>query len=633
MVKLILPISLVRSLTLCAKTYFVCLREANHIFCTYIQANSNITTSLKMRSTIIFLAALVGYATAAKCPRSDKTYVRKVYPSRGIAGDEVTLRGFWRTGPSIRAECIWWSRSSRSFYSTTSAAIDIATGDITCQVPPKHVDDKKGRVGVSVKVWDLLQVDQSPSDSCLRQSRPGKFQYESYECEEKTQPKIHRVDPPSAKAGDEIQIKGRWLKGYHMEASCLFWSDNLEKFYAVGIPGNMDSRGRISCIVPEKEDGAEDEVKVSVQVYDEKAMQPDLNSCFSHGGAPLSGGQTSVRKGRDKGKPKRGAYGDFRYEGNHCCDISPYHAWRGGRKKKCKWSCGKGTRPDKDSSCGECVCLRGMKETGTDAFQRRTCERVFECSKRTQPMIYKVLADSPVSEGDEIELKGRWRRGRNVEAKCLFYTADDVAVAVNQPATMDNRGTITCTVPTLPTRSPTSSPTLSPTFEPTNSPSEPPISPGGPAATSVPTTPPSFNENGDYDQDYNNGGLDYGGSDEDEYEYEYEYESGGLDYEDSDYDNNRRRALRNDDNDEDYDYDDDYEDEDDDYEDEDYDYDDEDYDYDGEDYDDDDEAPPTELKVVVLVYDKYSDVPNANACYSHGGSYPDKRGEFAIVEY
>ena len=249
--------------------------------------------------------------------------------------------------------------------------------------------------------------------------------------------------------------------------------------------------GRISCIVPEK-DGAEDEVKVSVQVYDEKAMQPNLNSCFSHGEAPLSGGQSSMRK-ENIGKTEKAPMAIFVMKAIIVA-MFPLIT-HGGGGKKCS-GLAEGTRPDKDSSCGECVCLRGMKETGTDAFQRRTCERVFECSKRTQPMIYKVLADSPVSEGDEIELKGRWRRGRNVEAKCLFYTADDVAVAVNQPT--DNRALLHAQFPLCPFSYVIAN-SISHEAEPT---------------TSVPTTPPSFNENGDYDQDYNNGGLDYGGDED-----------------------------------------------------------------------------------------------------------------------
>ena len=224
------------------------------------------------------------------------------------------------------------------------------------------------------------------------------------ECSKKTQPRIKAVKLPRGEAGDTVKVFGSWMKGPGMIVRCFFWSDKLGKFYTMYDEGTMDNAGVIYCNVPEKEAGVEDDVKIAVQVYHITTQATQLNECFSHGGSIPD---------------KRGEFGKFRYEGGHCCDISEYHVWT--KRNTCVWSCSKGTTPDKATPCGECVCKKDHVETGSDAFGRRVCERVFDCEKRTQPKIKSVyVPGNTASTGEEIKLKGSWRRGGNMEVKCNF---------------------------------------------------------------------------------------------------------------------------------------------------------------------------------------------------------------------
>ena len=255
------------------------------------------------------------------------------------------------------------------------------------------------------------------------------------ECSKKTVPKIRSVKPARAEEGDTVELRGSWIRGENIVVKCFWWSDNLEKFSALYETGTMDNAGVIRCVVPAKPEGVEDDVKITVQVYDKNADSSVSNYCFSHmGGFP----------------DKLFEFGKFSYEGNHCCDVSQYHVWT--KRQRCVWSCGAGTRPDLKTPCGECVCKTGFKETGEDKFGRRTCARVYECTKKTQPRIKYVKSPKAVSAGDKIQVFGYWRRGDNMVVKCNFWSdALNKFYALYQDGEMNPRtGVVTCLVPALP---------------------------------------------------------------------------------------------------------------------------------------------------------------------------------------
>jgi hypothetical protein len=60
------------------------------------------------------------------------------------------------------------------------------------------------------------------------------------------------------------------------------------------------------------------------------------------------------------------------------CDA-PYHVLS--PAGVCFWSCGSGTTPDRNDPSGECLCMSGYVETGTDALGRRVCSPVAKCAR------------------------------------------------------------------------------------------------------------------------------------------------------------------------------------------------------------------------------------------------------------
>ena len=78
------------------------------------------------------------------------------------------------------------------------------------------------------------------------------------------------MTPYSGYAGDTVVVKGKWQVSTTIEATCSGGA-TISKFYALYEDAEVDPKtGDIYCVVPEREDGVEDTVKVTVQVWDSK---------------------------------------------------------------------------------------------------------------------------------------------------------------------------------------------------------------------------------------------------------------------------------------------------------------------------------------------------------------------------
>jgi len=385
----------------------------------------------------MLLLIAAGSASAADCVAKTQPFITKVVPFSGYAGESVVIKGKWQIGATMEATCAWWSDDLKKFYALyKKATVDPKTGDITCTVPEREegIEDK---VKVTVQVWDSEFAQGKQNNYCFshaggtpdKKGEFGTFIYKNVECSPKTRPRVRKIAPASGSAGETIQVFGTWRSGEGFKARCFFWSDTLNRFYPLYEPGNFADNGAIECIVPDLPEGAEETVKVAVQVFHENGRSVD-NDCFSHAGTIPD---------------KFGEFGKFRYEGDHCCDTSAYHVWT--KRNTCVWSCSKGTTPDKSTSCGDCVCKKGYVETGTDSFGRRVCERQRECSKKTQPRIKAVKL--PRGEaGDTVKVFGSWMKGPGMIVRCFFWS-DKLGkfYTMYDEGTMDNAGVIYCNVP------------------------------------------------------------------------------------------------------------------------------------------------------------------------------------------
>ncbi len=102
--------------------------------------------------------------------------------------------------------------------------------------------------------------------------------------------------------------------------------------------------------------------------------------------ADRASGECVCRRGlKETGKDRDGRRVCTRVQASDC--KRPYHVRR--RDGRCVWSCGQGTRPDRAS--GKCVCKKGYKAKARDRLGRLVCTRGRVGGKRKPDLIIRAF--------------------------------------------------------------------------------------------------------------------------------------------------------------------------------------------------------------------------------------------------